>query len=289
MLGKWLETNKTLDWPNGLGPVMLAMNNSISQSTKKTPYEMVFGQSIRHDHEFWHQLHAQSSNESVLNEEDIPEALLDQFNLNYEIESTNTDCASSNDGNSSNPVLSSTTQVNQRILDPSTTSHKRIRDEAEKCYINTAERQLNKYNRGLKKQKLYQINDIVGLKIADVDRTNTSASTLPCKIIQIIEKDDSSTMFYQVATLDGIIKELFLSIAFVDLSQTVAADLRQLITTNLPTITFIQACQLFTNYKHLNTCKCSGSCDTNRCPCKKNGSKCCTKCHRGKVTLCKNK
>ncbi|CAF4649859.1 unnamed protein product, partial [Rotaria socialis] len=118
--------------------------------------------------------------------------------------------------------------------DPSTTSHKRIRDEAEKCYINTAERQLNKYNRGLKKQKLYQINDIVGLKIADVDRTNTSASTLPCKIIQIIEKDDSSTMFYQVATLDGIIKELFLSIAFVDLSQTVAADLRQLITTNLP-------------------------------------------------------
>ncbi|CAF5049195.1 unnamed protein product, partial [Rotaria magnacalcarata] len=150
-------------------------------------------------------------------------------------------------------------------------------------------RQLNKYNRGLKKQKLYQINDIVGLKIADVDRTNTSASTLPCKIIQIIEKDDSSTMFYQVATLDGIIKELFLSIAFVDLSQTVAADLRQLITTNLPTITFIQACQLFTNYKHLNTCKCSGACDTNRCPCKKNGSKCCTKCHRGKVTLCKNK
>lgn len=140
----------------------------------------------------------------------------------------------------------------------------------------------------MKKQKLFQINDIVGLKIADVDRTNTSASILPCKIIQIIEKDDSSTMFYRVATWNGIIKELFLSSTLIDLSQTVAADLRQLVTNNLPTITYIQACQLFTNYKHINACKCSGSCDTNRCPCKKNASKCCTKCHRGKVTSCRN-
>ncbi|CAF3418641.1 unnamed protein product [Rotaria socialis] len=46
MLGKWLETNKSLDWPQGLGSVMLAMNNCISQSTKKTPYEMVFGQPL---------------------------------------------------------------------------------------------------------------------------------------------------------------------------------------------------------------------------------------------------
>ncbi|CAF4364535.1 unnamed protein product [Rotaria socialis] len=35
ILGKWLETNNSLDWPSGLGPVMLAINNCTSQSTKK--------------------------------------------------------------------------------------------------------------------------------------------------------------------------------------------------------------------------------------------------------------
>lgn len=63
---------------------MLAMNNCISQSTKKTPYEMVFGQPIRNDHDFWYELHKQSSNDSILNEEDIPEPLVHQFNLNYD-------------------------------------------------------------------------------------------------------------------------------------------------------------------------------------------------------------
>ncbi|CAF5016543.1 unnamed protein product, partial [Rotaria magnacalcarata] len=58
-----------------LGSVMLAINNCVSQSTQKTPYEMVFGQSVHTNDEFCN-----------------------------------------------------TTQ----------SSHKKIRDEAEKCYILTA-------------------------------------------------------------------------------------------------------------------------------------------------------
>ena len=60
---------------------MLAMNNSMSQATKKTAYEMVFGQALRIDHDFWQEIHKQSKNCSVINEEEINESILTDFNL----------------------------------------------------------------------------------------------------------------------------------------------------------------------------------------------------------------
>jgi hypothetical protein len=147
---------------------------------------------------------------------------------------------------------------------------------------------LKNYERALKKPKSFQINDIVGLKIADVDRSNIAPSTLPCKIIQVTRKEESSNMIYKVASLYGIISDSFASSDFTDLSETISAELRKLDTKVLPTISFIQACQIFTHYKSIHACKCTGSCDTNRCPCKKQSIKCCSKCHRGKCALCKN-
>ncbi|CAF4357654.1 unnamed protein product, partial [Rotaria sordida] len=74
----------------------------------------------------------------------------------------------------------------------------------------------------------------------------------------------------------------------INLSQTISSELRELNTNELTDISFIQACQAFTKFKSINTCKCTGSCDTNRCPCKKKSLLCCTKCHRGKCISCKN-
>ncbi|CAF1157431.1 unnamed protein product [Didymodactylos carnosus] len=53
LLGKFLDSNQTADWPDGLDPVMLAINTSIAKTTKKTPFEMVFGQQPRSDEDFW--------------------------------------------------------------------------------------------------------------------------------------------------------------------------------------------------------------------------------------------
>lgn len=145
------------------------------------------------------------------------------------------------------------------------------------------------YQSALKKKKQYQINDIVGLKISEVDRSNTSPSILPCKIIMITDKDDSYDVKYKLATLHGIINDFFPSIDLIDLSQTVSAELRQIDDTTLSEITFIQACQAFTKFKSNDICKCTGTCDTNRCPCKKNSIFCSSKCHRGKCVSCVNK
>ncbi|CAM4828642.1 unnamed protein product, partial [Rotaria magnacalcarata] len=284
ILGKWLETNNSLDWPSGLGPVMLAINNCIPQSTKKTPYELVFGQRVRNDHDFWIQIYEQSNNKSIINEEDLPSS------INSYLNSDNDEVIYNNDASQASftdiPVPLSLINVTES--DDNHGSHKRVRDEAEKNYIRTAERQMKNYQRALKKQKGFQVNDIVGLKIADVDRSNTAPSILPCKIFKIIIKKDSLTTLYKMATVNGIITDAFSSSDFIDLSETLSADLRELDCNSLSDISFIQACQIFTQYKSIHACKCTGSCDTNRCPCKKKSVKCCSKCHRGKCLLCKN-
>ncbi|CAF4877736.1 unnamed protein product, partial [Rotaria sp. Silwood1] len=256
MLGKWLDVNKTSDWPSGLGPVMLSINNCTSQSTKKTPYEMVFGQPCRIDHEFWLELHKElSTSDSTVNEEDLLDSFLQKLNTVTTSVSINMNDQSQISDETSTCISSIDSHMILPVKELTETSHKRIRDEAEKNYIHTAERQLKIYERALKKQKSFEINDIIGLKIADVDRSNTAPSILPCKIIKIIKKDDPINVFYKLATQDGIISELFSSSEFMDLTQTVSSDLRKTDITQLANITFIQACQIFTKFKTNRPCK----------------------------------
>ncbi|CAF1472481.1 unnamed protein product [Adineta steineri] len=268
-------------------PVMLAINNSISQNTKKSPYEMVFGQTLRIDHDFWEEIQKHSKNSIIINEEEIDESIINEFNLfNEPLATKNSTCI-----DISSPVSNLLSNVSDtECADKScqNTPHKRIREEAEICYLQTAERQLNNYNRALKKQKIYQINDIVGLKIANVDRSNMAPSILPCRVIQVLASEESLNTTYKVATFYGVISDSFSSSDFTDLSQTVSAELRQLDIKTLSSISFIQASQKLTHYKSNQVCKCVVTCDTNRCPCKKQSIKCCSKCHRGKCTLCEN-
>jgi hypothetical protein len=59
------------------------MNNCISQSTQKTSYGMVFGQPVHNNHYFWQELHKQSKNTSIVNEEEIDQSFTgnsDSFN-----------------------------------------------------------------------------------------------------------------------------------------------------------------------------------------------------------------
>lgn len=58
---------------------MLAMNNSISQSTKTTAYEMDFEQALRIDHDFWQERHKQSKNTTIMNEEDIDDSIVNDL------------------------------------------------------------------------------------------------------------------------------------------------------------------------------------------------------------------
>ena len=98
MLGKWQETNETSDWTKGLGrqdfrktsihgsiieAIMFAINCCVSQSTQKTPYEMVFGQAPRQNETFWQEIHRQAMDTSInydnsVHEENICDLFDDQ-------------------------------------------------------------------------------------------------------------------------------------------------------------------------------------------------------------------
>jgi hypothetical protein len=312
LLGKWFSTNNSLDWPSGLGTVMFAINTSIAKSTNKTPFEVVFGQHPRTEDDVWKNIlncEQQSSVEiaNIVKEMDDVEPQsaftnddnnIEELNANGKI-THNEDPEESNSTNDQNQemiidheecvgeagLLPNIDDLN--IIPNSNDRHQQVRDEAEQSYLKNAQSQLIKYkNSAAKRRRKYVISDIDGLKVSDVDRTNTSSTILPCKIVDKYSKNDE--FMHIVATQNGILKEHFESTAFLDLTSANFASLRSTNTDDLPTITFIQASQIYTNFKSTETCKCSGDCNTNRCCCKKNNRKCCTKCHSDKKSKCKN-
>lgn len=193
---------------------------------------------------------------------------LDQEELSYTIGSTS-DFAQPND------------------TSPASNRHKRIRDTAEESYLNNAQSELTKYHRrSSKRQRTYLVDDIVGLQVPNVDRTNTSSTVLPCKVVRL--HDESEETLYTVATTDGIIREKFPSASFIDLRSSNFAALRLLDAETLPSLTFIQACQIHCDFRSADTCRCNGDCTTNRFKCKKKDRKCCSKCHGGNGMKCKN-
>jgi hypothetical protein len=107
---------------------MLAINNCVAQSTQKTPYEIVFGQPARHDHDFWLELHKQSGNKSIVDEEDLPQGVLHDLNLMddsvctiqfffflkiFFILKCDSDTSINNDNQLPLPILSSNTYLNE--------------------------------------------------------------------------------------------------------------------------------------------------------------------------------
>lgn len=140
----------------------------------------------------------------------------------------------------------------------------------------------------LKKQKHFQIGDIVGVKIAKVDRSNTAPSILPCKIIRIASNPNNHQNKFYLASPDGIISNAFTTTDLIDLTQTTSTELRDIDHTNLPEITIIQASHAYTKYRTINACKCNKDCTNGRCPCKKRGIPCCSKCHNGQNFICSN-
>ena len=63
---------------------MLTISNCVSQSTQKSPYEMVFSRPVHNNDEFWLELHKQLSNNFIINEEDLPESMPEILYFNDE-------------------------------------------------------------------------------------------------------------------------------------------------------------------------------------------------------------
>ncbi|CAM4967610.1 unnamed protein product [Rotaria socialis] len=283
LLGKWLDTNVTNDWPSELGPIMFSINTSVARTINPTPFEVVFGQQPRTDDYTWKCIVVHLTEDPLIdpptnnsNEEPICSNIVStttpqdrQIQNNEEEIRSDSNIDHEEFIDSTNCVFGVVESKDEPV---GANRHKRIRENAEECYLNNANSQLTRYiNKSSKRQRIYHVGDIVDLKVSDVNRTNTSSTILPCKIVD--SKCQDGETFYNVATMNGIIKESFQSTVFLDLTASNFTTLRTLNTDSLSCVTFIQACQIYTNFKSADTCKCNGDCSTNRCKCKKKRSK----------------
>ena len=150
---------------------------------------------------------------------------------------------------------------NSLLEDELDTPHAKVRKVARDNYLATAKRQNSKYqNQVSHLQKSFQKGDTVGIKINKVDRTNTSASVLPCKVLSV---KPNVTCPYKLYTPSGILNVNYSADDMIDLRQVVFPGLENLDATNLTEISLIKASRDSSGWnnvaKESSLCSCSGN------------------------------
>ncbi|CAF1062187.1 unnamed protein product [Didymodactylos carnosus] len=68
---KWLQTNDTIHWSEGLLPVVYGFNTRTFDTTKATPREIMLGQHPRGDSKFWKIV----KDQDIVDEEHLPSSI----------------------------------------------------------------------------------------------------------------------------------------------------------------------------------------------------------------------
>ncbi|CAF3013450.1 unnamed protein product, partial [Rotaria sp. Silwood2] len=286
ILGKLMEDRNTTFWTTCLLPAIYSMNTSLARGVNMTPYEIVFGQKPRVDHELWKLIEEQD----IEFEEDLPASIRERlaedgtsepFSSNSTIrlsishatsESTEPPQAAESTqepepSQAAPPIqepeptqaidtLNNNNTETKQIADDitsTTTRHSEIRKRATKTYLSNANKRIKIHDELIKDLSLKcLIGEYVGIKINKVDRTNTDPKIVPAVILE--KKDDK----IKVACEFGIINQWW-SLDSVALLSTVPENLVNLQTNELKEISFITASRLFVR-GGINgvTCSCKG-------------------------------
>ena len=162
--------------------------------------------------------------------------------------------------------------------------HRNVREKADIHYRKNAERMKRKHSL-VHKVKKFAVGESVGLRIPRIDRSATDVHRLPCVIVKVAGKTQD---MYRLRCCSGVLDKCYradelepfagsYNIPVNGWEKEVRVSLREAARDHAPWNAFTG-----------NRCNCrSGSCDTRRCHCKKNGISCSSHCHKG--THCKNK
>ena len=182
-------------------------------------------------------------------------------------------------------------EKNDVLVEEEDTPHAKVRNVARENYLATAPRQTEKYqNQVAHLQKTYNAGDTVGIKIYKIDRSNTAASVLPCKVLSV---KSNVRCAYKLYTASGILSVNYSSDDLLDLRHVVFPELDNLDPTDLKEVSVIRASRGYSGWcsstTDISLCSCTGSCITKRCRCRKAGIECSTKCHSSNSSCCQNK
>ncbi|CAF1613728.1 unnamed protein product [Didymodactylos carnosus] len=183
----------------GLSPVMFAINTSVARTTKQTPFEIVFGQQPRLDEHAWKCIEAQMKNKYsndkkqpdnglVIFEEDLLADVFDAIKITNKIasESVGTHNTQVNNGSGElacSEVAEASNEKDHPIQNDEEDTHHDFDIDHEELVGGSVVDLDTDSNRSAKRLRTYIIGDVVGLKVCDMDRTNTSSTILPCNVV----------------------------------------------------------------------------------------------------------
>ncbi|CAF1429135.1 unnamed protein product [Rotaria sordida] len=293
-LGKWMCTNNSSSWSNGLLPVVYGINTRKSDVTKTTPYEVMFGQAPRSDSDYWKLV----KQNGIDNEDDLPTPVAQSKDDSTDDKSMNSndlkdDKSINLDDDLDEEVVQLVNQLSDDVVsslnEPSSTSssivtitskkHDIIRKAATDHYLATANKKMKLYQDGLNLiSNNFNVNDCVGIHIHSVDRTNTDPKYLPCLIVEKTQKNN--IISYKLICQYGALQNTFEIGQLFDLKDACPYELKNVDVDSLKPITIIEASKLYSRGSTTGrTCNCRGKCATKTSPCKKDNVFCSTKCH----------
>ncbi|CAF4516747.1 unnamed protein product, partial [Didymodactylos carnosus] len=148
---------------------------------------------------------------------------------------------------SNSTTLPLTTTANSAASSTSLSSvprHDLIRKRATDNYLKTANKKMKAHDNYLDNlSHKFNVNDCVGVKIHEADRTNTDSKLLPCLIVEKISRNNSVT--FRLACQYGVLTNTFSVGEVVDLKSACPKPLKETDVEDLENITFIEACKLF--------------------------------------------
>ncbi|KAK7097055.1 KRAB-A domain-containing protein 2-like [Littorina saxatilis] len=174
-------------------------------------------------------------------------------------------------------------------------SHREERMQARKKYLKAAKKQESRYVKKVaSRTKVYSLGDTVGLNIHKVDRANSDARLLPCKVL-MSKPVGGQRHLYKLYSATGILGPWIAGEELSDLRSVHFESLNEVNPDLLEEISLIKACRLSVKWRDTGSrvpsgasvCKCKGPCTTKRCCCRKAGLECGTKCHTDSKA-CKN-
>ena len=155
--------------------------------------------------------------------------------------------------------------------------HAKVRKIATTHYLAAANRQQVNFDSKSNKNSI-DVGTNVAISIDSIDRTNTSAKILPCKVMDI------NNQWCTLYSTTGILDTKFHSDTLTILNNVSFPELEETDPNTLPLVKLTTAVRAYSGWTSITTgssiCKCKTGCKTGRCPCKNNSLKCGTKCHR---------
>ncbi|CAF4552577.1 unnamed protein product [Rotaria sp. Silwood2] len=173
-LGKWMATNNSSHWSEGLLPVVYGINTRVSSITKTAPYQVMFGQPPRSDSEFWKLV----EQNGIADEEDLPTPVAEsdgETMYNKQFDSINSTDVLDSDVVHIVQKLSDDV-VSNSLIDisspqPSSARHDLIRKIATDNYLTTANKRMKQYQDSVTTlTEKFNVNDCVGVPIHPVDK-----------------------------------------------------------------------------------------------------------------------